>query len=102
MERSVDYWHDKFKAISGDNGMLFLQKNTDYRNAFVPLGLNGIFTILWGDVHKLKVVLHDHQKLQISEDKLEDIFRDISIYGIMAQMLMREKKLQKEKPLKEF
>lgn len=85
-------WEELFEKVNQENKSLFIRKNREYDSAFVPLGVNGLFVMLWGDVHKLKVATENNT---ISLEKKRDILQDISVTANMALMLMKVQRGEK-------
>ena len=81
-------WEKIFEKVNKENKALFLLKNEQYGSAFESLGIKGLFVMIWGDANKLRVNLWEKSSPAVTEEKLKDILRDISITANMALMLM--------------
>ena len=86
-----------FKEINDEQIKLFAKKQHDYGPGNISMGGNKELSLLAlairmnDKVQRLLNILHNNNGKTAVEETLKDTFQDLSIYGIIAQIVYDEK-----------
>jgi hypothetical protein len=94
---------EEFKRIQKEQYELFAKKNMSYGLGNIALGTqldteeekqastSGIFIRCWDKMNRLKNLVLLKQANPINDESVEDTWKDLSVYGIIAQIVKNGK-----------
>jgi len=94
---------EEFKRIQKEQYELFAKKNMSYGLGNIALGTQldteeekqasttGIFIRCWDKMNRLKNLVLLKQANPLSDESIEDTWKDLSVYGIIAQIVKNGK-----------
>ena len=94
---------EEFKKIQREQYELFLHKQHDYGPSNISVGtqlqtegevklsLQGLFFRMNDKIQRIKTLLLNGGKQAVKDEPLEDVYLDVSNYGIMATVVSRGK-----------
>ena len=103
MEKEWPEMTEEFKKIQREQYELFLHKQHDYGPQNVAVGsllktkediklsLLGLWFRIQDKTERIKTLLMRDDKNSVQDEPVVDSFNDISVYGIMAQVVSRSK-----------
>ena len=103
MEQQYPITTDEFKRLQKEQYELFCQKQMDYgpsnisvgtdlaTEADVKLSLNGLWFRMNDKIQRLKQLVLLNKDPKVKAESVKDTFQDLSIYGIIAQIVKNGK-----------
>ena len=94
---------EELKRIQNEQYELFAKKNISYGLGNIALGsqldteeekqasTTGIFIRCWDKMNRLKNLVLLKQANPINDESVEDTWKDLSVYGIIAQIVKNDK-----------
>jgi len=78
-------FNEGLDIVLAENRALMLRKQNDYGPSNITaLGNRGVFVRVWDKIARLKNLLWDHPNRQTANESIEDSWRDLSNYGVLA------------------
>jgi hypothetical protein len=93
----------EYKRIAGEQFQIFASKMLDYGKGNISVGSNletpeevklsltGLWFRLTDKINRLKNLVVLNQKPNVKDESITDTFQDLSIYGIIAQIVQNGK-----------
>jgi len=82
----------EFDKIAAEMRKTFVAKNNDYGDDSIgALGEKGIFARIWDKTWRLKRLVWDNRQRKVKDETLEDTYKDLAVYLIIAVILKRDK-----------
>lgn len=93
----------EYKRIAGEQFQIFASKMLDYGKGNISVGTNletpeevklsltGLWFRLTDKISRLKNLVVLNQKPNVKDESITDTFQDLSIYGIIAQIVQNGK-----------
>jgi hypothetical protein len=103
MEKQYPELSTEFKRIQKEQYELFARKMLSYGSGNIALGstleteqdrnisITGIFIRCWDKMNRLKNLLLNNQANTLTDESVEDTWKDLSVYGIIAQIVKNQK-----------
>lgn len=94
---------EEFKRIQKEQYDLFARKMLSYglgnislgtqleKDADVKASSQGILIRCWDKINRLKNLIMNNQANPIADESIEDTWKDLSVYGIIAQIVSNKK-----------
>lgn len=78
-------FNEALDLVLHENRSLMLRKQHDYGPSNITaLGSRGVFVRVWDKVARLRNLLWDHPERFAANESIEDSWRDLSNYGVLA------------------
>jgi hypothetical protein len=103
LEKQYPELSEEFKRIQKEQYELFAKKMLSYGPGNIALGslleteqdrnvsITGIFIRCWDKLNRLKNLLINKQANTLTDESVEDTWKDLSIYAIIAQIVKNQK-----------